>query len=85
MKILKIQCPHYTFVDVDYTALVYDNLFLCMKEKITDFYIEKNRSGKCIFTFDEILRQIEIDYHRKIDTVAYQYFSGVEEHSGCLC
>ena len=73
-EILKIQCPHYTFVDVDYTALVYDNLFLCMKEKITDFYIEKNRSGKCIFTFDEILRQIEIDYHEKIDTVAYQYF-----------
>ena len=27
-EILKIQCPHYTFVDVDYTALVYDNLFL---------------------------------------------------------
>ena len=40
-EILKIQCPHYTFVDVDYTALVYDNLFLCMKEKITDFILRK--------------------------------------------
>ena len=70
----KIQCPHYTFVDVDYAAWVYDNLFLYMKERITDFYIEKNRSGKCILTFDEIVEQITVNYHEEIDTVAYQYF-----------
>ena len=74
LNILKIQCPHYTFVDVDYAAWVYDNLFLYMKERITDFYIEKNRSGKCILTFDEIVEQITVNYHEEIDTVAYQYF-----------
>lgn len=74
LNILKIQCPHYTFVDVDYAAWVYDNLFLYMKERITDFYIEKNRSGKCILTFDEIIEQITVNYHEEIDTVAYQYF-----------
>ena len=31
-EILKIQCPHYTFVDVDYTALVYDN-FISLYER----------------------------------------------------
>lgn len=74
LNILKIQCPHYTFVDVDYAAWVYDNLFLYMKERITDFYIEKNQSGKCILTFDEIVEQITVNYHEEIDTVAYQYF-----------
>lgn len=74
IEILKIKCRQYTFVDVDYVAWVYDNLFLYMKEKITDFYIEKNRKGKCILTFDEIVEKIEIDYHEKKDTVAYQYF-----------
>ena len=37
IEILKIKCCHYTFVDVNYAALVYDNLFLYMKERITDF------------------------------------------------
>ena len=74
IDILKIKCPQYTFVDVDYAALVYDNLLLYMKERITDFYIEKNRRGKCILTFDEIVKKIEMDYHEKIDSVAYQYF-----------
>lgn len=74
LDILKIKCPYYTFVDVDYAALVYDNLFLHMKERITDFYIKKNRREKCILTFDEIVEKIAIDYHEKIDTVAYQYF-----------
>ena len=57
LDILKIKCPHYTFVDVDYAAWVYDNLFLYMKERITGFYIEKNRRGKCILTFDEIVKR----------------------------
>ena len=74
IEILKIKCCHYTFVDVNYAALVYDNLFLYMKERITDFYIKRKRSGKCILTFDEIVEKIEIDYHEKIDTIFYQYF-----------
>lgn len=74
LDILKIKCPHYTFVDVDYAAWVYDNLFLYMKERITDFYIEKNQREKCILTFDEIAKKIVVDYHEKVDTVAYQYF-----------
>lgn len=72
--ILNIECPSYTFVDIDYAALVYDQLLLYMKEKITEFYIENNKNKKCILTFDEILEQIVVDYHEKIDTVAYQYF-----------
>lgn len=74
VEILRIKCPSYTFVDVDYAALVYDQLLLYMKERITDFYIEKNRNGKCILTFDEMVEQIIVDYHEKIDNVTYQYF-----------
>ena len=43
-----------------------------MKNRITDFYIEKNKSGKCILTFSEMVEQIIVDYHEKIDTLAYQ-------------
>lgn len=74
VEILRMERPNYTFVDVDYAALVYDQLMLYMKKRITDFYIEKNKNGKCILTFDEIVEQIVVDYHEKIDTVAYQYF-----------
>lgn len=72
--ILKIKCPTYTFVDTDYAALVCDQLFLYMKSRITDFYIAKNKNGKCILTFDEMVEQMIVDYHEKIDTVAYQYY-----------
>ena len=74
VKLLRIKCPEYTFVDTDYAALVYDQLLLYMKARITDFYIAKNKTGKCILTFDEIVEQIIVDYHEKIDTVSYQYF-----------
>ncbi len=74
IHILRLSCPQYTFVDKDYAALVYDQLLLYIKKRITDFYIEKNRNGKCIFTFDEIKEQVLIDYHEKIDTLSYQYF-----------
>jgi hypothetical protein len=74
VEILRMERPNYIFVDVDYAALVYDQLMLYMKKRITDFYIEKNKNGKCILTFDEIVEQIVVDYHEKIDTVAYQYF-----------
>lgn len=43
VEILRIKCPEYTFVDTDYAALVYDQLLLYMKNRITDFYIEKAR------------------------------------------
>ena len=74
VEILKITCPEYIFADVDYAALVYDQLLLYMKNRITDFYIKKNKNGKCILTFDEIINQVVVDYHKKIDTVFYQYF-----------
>ena len=77
VEILRMERPNYIFVDVDYAALVYDQLMLYMKKRITDFYIEKNKNGKCILTFDEIVEQIVVDYHEKIDTVAYQYFQVV--------
>ena len=44
------------------------------QKDIAEFYIEKNKNKKCILIFDEILEQIVVDYHEKIDTVAYQYF-----------
>ena len=74
VEILTIKCPEYTFVDVDYAALVYDQLLLYMKNRITDFYIENSKIGKCILTFSEMVEQIIVDYHERIDTVAYQYF-----------
>lgn len=72
--ILRIKCPAYTFVDVDYAALVYDQLLLYMKKRITDFYVANSKGEKCIMTFDEIVERIKVNYHEKIDTVAYQYF-----------
>ncbi len=74
VEILGKTHPEYTFANVDYAALVYDQLFLYMKNRITDFYIKKNKNGKCILTFGEIVNQVTVDYHEKIDTISYQYF-----------
>ncbi len=74
VEILKLRCPQYTFVDVDYSSLVYDYLFLYMKKLITENYIERYTGKPCVLPFKDILEKIEVDYHEKIDTVAYQYF-----------
>lgn len=77
MNILEKECSEYTFVDIDYATFVYDQLLLYMKKIITDYYIKnnkKNKNEKCILTFKEILEQIKVDYHEKIDTVLCQYY-----------
>ena len=74
VAILKLERKEFTFVDLDYAALVYDQLFLFMKEKITEFNKGKKKYDKCILTFSEIFETVTVDYHEKIDTVSYQYF-----------
>lgn len=74
IKILKIKCPKYTFADDDYAALVYDQVLLYMKTRITEFYKNKIKDGKCILTFDEILERVVVDYHEKLDSENYQYY-----------
>ncbi len=74
IKILDIKCKKYTFVDYDYAAFVYDQVFLYMKTRITEFYKNKIKDGKCILTFDEILEEVVIDYHEKLDAEDYQYY-----------
>lgn len=74
VEILKLRCPHYSFVDIDYSSLIYDCLFLYMKKIVTENYIERYTGLPCVLSFKDILEKIEVDYHEKIDTVAYQYF-----------
>ena len=42
--ILRIKCPAYTFVNVDYAALVYDQLLLYMKKRIHTITLPKTRA-----------------------------------------
>lgn len=75
VNIIRRKCPSYIiFADADYAALVYDQLLLFMKDCITNFYIQKNKNGKCILSYDKILKLIITNYHEKIDTQEYQYF-----------
>ena len=70
----KVQPSFVIFADEDYAKLVYDQLLLCMKQRITDFYISKSKTGRCQITFDEMISIIKTDFHEKIATVEYQYF-----------
>ena len=62
------------------TGCVTDQLLLYMKKRITDYYIAKNESGKCILTFDELVEQIVVDYHEKIDSVIYLCIEIIQVH-----
>lgn len=70
----EVQPSFRIFADENYTKLVYDQVFLLMKQRITDFYISKTKTGRCQIAFDEMLSIIKTDFHEKITTVGYQYF-----------
>lgn len=73
-EIIKIVKPEYTFAKGDYLKIVYDKLFLLVKEKITEVYIKKTKAGRCELKFSEILEVLKTDVHKEMDTIEYQYF-----------
>lgn len=73
-EIIKKVKPEYSFAKGNYLKIVYDKLFLLLKEKITDYYIEKTKTGRCEITFSEVLEVLKTDLHKKMETIEYQYF-----------
>lgn len=73
--ILKIIHPEWAFFsDRAYSAFVYDQVLLKMKERITDFHIEQSKTGKCIITYKELFDLIDKNYHILFDSTGYQYY-----------
>lgn len=66
--------PDWTFVDDDYCEFVYVQLFAMLKEHITDFFIKKNKNGKCLISFEKICNMVECNYTEKMETLSYKYF-----------
>lgn len=74
-NILNILHPEWSmFVDEDYTEFVYNQVLIMLKERVTDFHIAKNKKGKCIITYDELIQVIQNNYHVMFDSVDYQFF-----------
>ena len=73
-EIIRTVKPEYSFAKGDYLKIVYDKLFLLMKEKITEVYIKKTKPGRCELKFSEILEVLKTDVHKEMDTIEYQYF-----------
>ena len=66
--------PNWTFVNNDYCEFVYVQLFAMLKEHISDFFIKKNKNGKCLISFEKIRNTLECNYTDKMETLAYKYF-----------
>ena len=66
--------PDWTFVDNDYCEFVYVQLFAMLKEHISDFFIKKNKNGKCLISFEKICNTVECNYTNKMETLSYKYF-----------
>lgn len=75
LRIISLAKPEFNvFADESYAKLVYDRLLLIMKERLNDVYIAKKKYGRCLISFIEIMRVIETDYHKQIETIEYQYY-----------
>lgn len=72
--ILKFVHPDWNFIDKDYFAFVYNQIFIMMKERITHFHIEKKENGKCVMAYKELLDATTNNYHLTFDSIKYQYF-----------
>lgn len=66
--------PDWSFVDNDYCEFVYVQLYAILKEHISDYFIKKNKSGKCLISFEKICNTIECNYAEKMETLSYKYF-----------
>lgn len=67
--------PDWSFVDDDYCGFVYVQLNAMLKKYISDFFIKKNKNGKCLIPFKEICAAIEFNYADRIETVSHKYFT----------
>lgn len=66
--------PDWSYVDNDYCEFVYVQLYAMLKEYVSDFFIEKNKNGKCLISFEKICNTIEYNYTEKLETLSYKYF-----------
>lgn len=66
--------PDWSFIDDDYCEFVYVQLYAMLKEYVSDFFIKKNKNGKCIVSFEKICNMIECNYTEKLETSSYKYF-----------
>ena len=67
--------PEWSFVDNDYCEFVYVQLYAMLKEHVSDFFIRKNKNGKCLIPFKKICNTIELNYTEKLETLSYKYFT----------
>lgn len=66
--------PDWSFVDNDYCKFVYVQLYAVLKESISDYFIDKNKNGKCLISFEKICNMVERNYTEKLETLSYKYF-----------
>lgn len=74
LKIMKSNFPDRDYIDKTYCKFVYDLLIAMIKRAITEHYVNKTKSGKCLVSFSQIYDEISRDYPNEIESREYKYY-----------
>lgn len=65
----------WTFVDDKYCGFLYEQGIGLIEKYVTDFFVQKDKNGRCIISFNEFYGLIFKDYHSNFDeSKEFKYF-----------
>lgn len=73
--IIMSEQPGWTFADDCYCSFLYDQGIRLIEQYVTDFFVQRNKNGKCLISFDEFYELIFHDYYHDYDgNLEFKYY-----------
>ena len=73
--IVSMEHPEWTFVDDKYCGFLYEQGIGLIEKYVTDFFVQKDKNGRCIIPFNEFYGLIFKDYYSDFDkSKEFKYF-----------
>lgn len=73
--IIMFEHPDWTFADDGYCSFLYDQGVRLIEQYVTDFFVQKNKNGKCLISFGKFYELIFHDYYHDFDaSTEFKYY-----------
>ena len=66
--------PRWTFADDGYCSFLYDQGILLIEKYVTDFFIQKDKNGKCLISYSCISDVLFHDYYHDCTNTEFKYY-----------
>lgn len=72
--------PHWTFADNKYCTFLYEQGIRLIEQYVTDFFIQKNKNGKCLITYKSFYEVIVMDYYSNFgENKEFKYYYMIQQ------